>query len=222
MQSWPGHRKLVKHYEDPGHVRELTFSCYERMPLLTNDTWREMFSRAIDNAGERHHWRLTAFVYMPEHVHLLWFPLEDASGIDHLLKAIKRPYSYRIKQILEQNGSVPGATADLRTDAPAGLPTGATAGLPSSARELLSRLTIRQRPGVTTFRYWQEGPGYDRNLDNEQSVLAAIDYIHENPLRRKLCKSICDWKWSSARWYADLTDDPSLPRLTPLPPHFFS
>jgi len=193
MELRPGHRKLVKHYEDPVHVRELTFSCYRRMPLLTNDTWREMLSRAIDRAGERHQWRLAAFVFMPEHVHLLWFPEVGASGIEHLLKAIKRPYSYRIKQLLEQNRS-----------------------------PLLDRLTIRQRPGVTTFRYWQEGPGYDRNLENEESVLAAISYIHENPIRRKLCRNLLDWKWSSARWYANLTEDSSLPKLTSLPPHFFT
>jgi putative transposase len=129
---------------------------------------------------------------MPEHVHLLWYPAAEAAGIEHLLKAIKRPYSYRIKQLLVQNRS-----------------------------RLLDRLTIRQRPGVTTFRYWQEGPGYDRNLDNEESVLAAIQYIHENPIRRKLCRSVLDWKWSSARWFADLTEDSSLPKLTSLPPHFF-
>jgi putative transposase len=193
MQVRPGHRKLVKHYDDLRHVRELTFSCFQRMPLLTNDTWRKMLSQAIDSAGDLHHWRLTAFVYMPEHVHLLWFPLQPASKIEHLIKAIKRPYSYRIKQLLIQHNS-----------------------------PLLARLTIRQRPGVTTFRYWQEGPGYDRNLDNQESVLAAIQYIHENPIRRKLCGNILDWKWSSARWYADLTNDPDLPRLTALPPHFFS
>jgi putative transposase len=193
MPPRPGHRKLIKHYEDPGHVRELTFSCYRRLPLLTNDTWREMLSRAIDAAGERHHWRLTAFVFMPEHVHLLWFPLPEASGIEHLLKAIKRPYSFRVKQILVQDHN-----------------------------PLLERLTIRQRPGSMTFRYWQEGPGYDRNLDNQESVLAAIQYLHENPLRRKLCGNILDWKWSSARWYTDLTHDASLPKLTSLPPHFFT
>jgi putative transposase len=193
MQPPPGHRKLVKHYDDLRHARELTFSCFQRWPLLRCDTWREMLSRAIDSAGERHHWRLTAFVFMPEHVHLLWFPLPTASKIEHLLKAIKRPYSYRIKQLLIQAKS-----------------------------PLLDRLTIRQRPGVTTFRYWQEGPGYDRNLDNQESVLAAIHYLHENPIRRKLCQSILDWKWSSARWYADLTVDPTLPTLTSLPPHFFT
>jgi putative transposase len=146
MQTNQGHRKLIKHIDDPRHIRELTFSCYQRRPLLTNDVWREMLSRSIDAAADRHGWRLTAFVFMPEHVHLLFFPLPGFSKIEHLLKAIKRPYSYRIKQILIEHKS-----------------------------PLLQRLTNRQRPGVTTFRYWQEGPGYDRNFETEAAVLAAID-----------------------------------------------
>jgi putative transposase len=53
------------------------------------------------------------------------------------------------------------------------------------------------------------------------AVLAAIQYIHENPIRRKHCQCVLDWTWSSARWYADLTEDSSLAKLTSLPPHFF-
>ena len=128
------------------------------MPLLTNDIWREMLSRSIDSARHGHNWRLTAFVFMPEHVHLLFFPVANPSPIDQLLRAIKRPYSFRIKQLLlEQESS------------------------------LLDRLTIVQRPGVKTFRYWQEGPRYDRNLESNSAITAAIDYIHLNPVRRKLC-----------------------------------
>ncbi len=39
-----GHRKKVKHSQEPGNPRELTFSCYRRMRLLTNDLWREMLT----------------------------------------------------------------------------------------------------------------------------------------------------------------------------------
>jgi putative transposase len=105
MKTNQGHRKLIKHIDDPRHVRELPFSCYERRPLLTNDVWREMLSRSIDAAADRHGWRLTAFVLMPEHVHLLFFPLPGFSKIEHLLKAIKRPYSYRIKRLLIEHKS---------------------------------------------------------------------------------------------------------------------
>ena len=204
------HRKRVKHYHEPGDIHELTFSCYRRMQLLTDDSWRKLLCEAIDRAVERHDFRLFAFVLMPEHVHLIVQPREalldkpavapddtpasDTSEIENLLFAIKRPYSYRIKQRLIQQRST-----------------------------LLQRLTVRQRPGVMTFRYWQEGPGYDRNLKQARSVVAAIDYVHMNPVRRGLCERCTDWKWSSARYFLDpqCPIDPDLPRITPLPPELF-
>ncbi len=71
---------------------------------------------------------------------------------------------------------------------------------------------------MTTFRYWQEGPGYDRNLDNRVSIEAAIDYIHMNPVRRGLVKRAVDWRWSSARKLLtpDRESDPALPQLDPI------
>ena len=92
------YRKKVKHFDEPGHCHELTFSCYRRIPLLTEDPWRELLCQALDRAVERHRYQLFAFVLMPEHVHLLVQPLFDGSAVSSLLNAIKRPFSYRIKQ----------------------------------------------------------------------------------------------------------------------------
>jgi putative transposase len=74
------------------------------------------------------------------------------------------------------------------------------------------------------FRFWQEGPGYDRNLQTKTAILAAIDYIHLSPVRRGLCKSITEWRWSSARWYVSegLDVDPALPKIHGLPPGFLN
>ena len=188
------HRKQIRHFHEPGDLHELTFSCHSRMPLLTNDAWREMLCRSIDTAIDRWQFRLVAFVLMPEHVHLLVYPTETPIKIDRLLSAIKQPYSVRIKRLLE-----------------------------AARSPLLERLTVQERPGKTAFRYWQEGPGYDRNLSTERIVLAAIDYIHNNPVRRRLVAEATQWKWSSARWYAsnrELTDS-DLPTIHGLPWDFF-
>jgi putative transposase len=163
-----GHRKRIRHYHDPGHIRELTFSCYHRWPLPSNDVWRGMLAESMDRAMESHRYRLAAFVFMPAHVHL----------------------SYRVKELLVQSRS-----------------------------RLLERLTVHQRPGVKTFRYWQQGAGYDRNFTKPSTVLAAIDYLHHNPVRRGLVNRAVDWKWSSARYY--LRDPPlqypALPSIHSLP-----
>lgn len=194
MQPEP-HRKLVKHYHEPGDFHELTFSCYRREQLLIDDAWRLKLCESVDRAMPRYDFQLVAFVLMPEHVHLLVYPTVDDPKIDSLLFAIKRPYSYRIKQLLIESNNA-----------------------------LLNRLTIRERPDKLTFRYWQEGPGYDRNLRTETAVLAAIEYIHMNPVRRGLVKRASDWKWSSARWYESdgKLIDPDLPTIHGMPWSFFT
>jgi putative transposase len=213
------HRKRVRHFHEPGDFHELTFSCYRRLPLLSTDPWRQMLCRAIDRALLSHEFALAAFVIMPEHVHLLVYPCEHAAKtlaaqsrrqwhptrdlpasksivheLSRLLADIKRPFSGRIKAAL------------AKTDDP-----------------LLAELIVLERPGKWTFRFWQEGPGYDRNLTSQTTVLSAIDYIHLNPVRRGLVARAVDWKWSSARVYvSDGNDhDPDLPSIKPPPVELF-
>jgi putative transposase len=54
-------------------------------------------------------------------------------------------------------------------------------------------------PGV--YRFWQDGPGYDRNLRTPTAIRSSIEYLHANPVRRRLCETILDYEWSSARAY---------------------
>ena len=86
---------------------------------------------------------------------------------------------------------------------------------------LLKRLTVQAR-GHTVFRYWQKGPGFDRNLFTVAAVQASIDYSHNNPVKRGLCQKARDWRWSSARFYESDGSlvDPLLPLITPLPAEF--
>lgn len=178
------HRKTVRHYHEPGHLHELTFSCYRRRPLLTNDSWREELSQYIDSAAKETGMNLVAFVFMPEHVHLLVDPVEREPSLNLFLARLKQPFSKRIRELLSRHES-----------------------------PLLEQLTVRERPGKTCFRFWQEGPGYDRNLMTPEAIQASIGYIHNNPVRRGLCRRAVDWVWSSARFY--LTEPPrrQFPRL---------
>ena len=187
------HRKRVRHFDHPGHVHELTFSCYQRRPLLVDDACRSILATAVTRAMLRHRYGLVAFVFMPEHVHLLVLP-ESRTPISAVLSAIKRPTAFRIKQHwLEHQDS------------------------------RLQGLIIRQRPGVSTFRFWQEGPGYDRNVTTAGTIQKVIEYLHLNPVRRGLCRWASEWRWSSARRFADPDgpDDPDLPTVRPLLPADF-
>ena len=70
------------------------------------------------------------------------------------------------------------------------------------------------------FRFWQEGPGFDRNIFSKDAINGSINYIHENPVKRGLCLRAVDWKWSSARFYLDeptQEQDANLPFIHGLP-----
>jgi putative transposase len=191
----PAKHKTIKHFHRPGDLHELTFSCYQGRALLVDDAWRRLLAVAIDRAIHRWDFRLHAFVFMPNHVHLLVSTIGELARVSELLKSIKQPFSRRVKNLLEEAGS-----------------------------PLLDVLTVLERPGVWAFRVWQEGPGYDRNLTASPSVSASIDYIHQNPVRKKLCVRAREWKWSSARYYessgADV--DVDLPVITQIEADFLS
>ena len=122
---------------------------------------------------------------MPEHLHLLVRPRSAAAKVERFLYAVKRPFSFRVKQDLTAAGE-----------------------------PLLNQLTVVERPGKQTFRFWQEGPGHDRNLIEPEAVLAVIDYIHSNPVKRGLCESPEAWRWSSWRYYhAPGLPTPGLPTV---------
>jgi putative transposase len=78
-------------------------------------------------------------------------------------------------------------------------------------RPLLHKFTIRERPDKMVFRFWQESPGYDRNLQTKYAVASSIDYIHQNP---RLCQTARHWRWSSARFYE--SDGPEVDPLHPI------
>lgn len=191
------HRKTIRHFHNPGELHELTFSCYRQLPLLGNDVWLAQLARCVDAACDEATFDLVAFVFMRDHAHLLVYPRGEPDTVDvgRFLARVKQPFSKYVKQSL-----------------PAHSP-------------LLAKLIVRERPSKTCFRFWQEGPGYDRNLSSAAVVEASIDYIHCNPVKRGLCQRAIDWKWSSARWY--LGDPPrreesDLPRIAGLPAGLFA
>jgi putative transposase len=163
-------RKRIKHFEQERQVHELTFSCAERRPLLTNDTWRSWFCDGLEAACDRNSFLLLAYVLMPDHVHLLVYPATSEARVAKLLADTKRSFSRRIKRHLTETES-----------------------------STLQRLTVHEQSGALRFHFWQSGPGYDRNLTEPKAVTAAIAYLHANPVRRGLCRRAIDWPWSSAR-----------------------
>jgi len=56
------------------------------------------------------------------------------------------------------------------------------------------------------YCFWQRGGGYDRNIVSRSVLVDSVNYIHDNPVRRKLVESPTDWEWSSARQWVSNED----------------
>jgi putative transposase len=162
--------KRIKHFNLPGHIHFLTFSCYRRMPLLTDDLWCSWLAESISRALEKHYVALWAYVFMPDHVHLLVRPRSEIYDISGFLRSIKNSSAKRILNRLRKQH--PSILEDL------------------------------QAKGVgadSLYRFWQAGPGYDKNIWTLGKAVEKANYCHRNPVARGLVASPEDWKWSSYR-----------------------
>jgi putative transposase len=159
-------------YNEPGQPRELTFSCYHHYAFLSRDRTRQWLCQAFQEARTQFGFQLWAYVFMPEHVHVIVYPGEVPELMSRFLRAVKEPVARQAIQYLK-----------------------------GTAPEWLARVTVREGQRLR-HRFWQPGGGYDRNITSLPALRAMVDYLHANPVRRGLVARAEDWEWSSARWYA--------------------
>jgi len=167
----------------PGQAHELTFTCYRRYPFLKAERTCGWLAETIEEARTSLDLSLWAFVFMPDHVHLILRPYRAEVDIATILRAIKGPVGRRAIWYLEV-----------------------------FAPEWLPRIT-RVRGGRPERLFWQSGGGHDRNIDEPKTLQRMVDYLHMNPVRRGLVERSSDWRWSSAGWFEgrrtnDLRPDP--------------
>src|SRR4051812_46977756 len=106
---------------------------------------------------------------MPDHVHLILHPRSFPYDIASIRKAFKSPVARRAINFIEEHS--PG---------------------------WIPRIT-RIRAGKSERMFWQSGGGFDRNITESRTLGLMIDYIHLNPVRKRLVNDPLEWKWSSAR-----------------------
>ncbi len=167
----PKERRHRKAIDAPGHAHELTFSCYRGFQFLKSEQTCQWLAEAIQTARVRHSFELWAFVFMPEHVHLIVFPRRREYKMRQILSGIKQPVASSAIRYLEQHD-------------PSWLP----------------RISRRRGERIERL-FWQSGGGYDRNITGGMTLLRMIEYLHYNPVRRGLVERARDWVWSSAAWF---------------------
>ncbi len=181
-------RKLRRSSDDANVAHALTFGCFRGQPFLGRERACGWLIDALERTRQRFDIDLWAYVFMPNHVHLVLFPRGDAFKLRSVLAAIKLPVSRR-----------------------------AVAFVARAAPTFLTRMCDAQPSGRSTYRFWQRGGGYDRDLHDAGTIHATIDYIHANPVRARLVERPELWRWSSAAHFAGTGTPPLVPDVDSIP-----
>ncbi|MCP4569734.1 MAG: hypothetical protein GY841_19310 [FCB group bacterium] len=67
----------LKHFDNLGTARFLTFSCYRNQKYFLDQTACELLANNLDLARTKHCFKLWGYVIMPEHVHIVMMPPHD-------------------------------------------------------------------------------------------------------------------------------------------------
>jgi putative transposase len=162
--------KKVKHYNTQGHAHELTFSCYRRRNYLCDTIACDNFISELQKAREEHRFQIWAYVLMPTHVHLLIWSMNVKYDIAEILNDAKGRMAKRYRDHV----------------------------LSTSPEKYEEFAVFDKSKKRKVFRFWQSGGGFDRNLWNPKAIHDSIEYIEANPVRKKLCTSPEQYRWSSA------------------------
>jgi len=127
-------KKKLKHYNISYHAHELTFTCYHRYHYLKDPVLCDLFIEELILAKAKFSFKLWTFVLMPNHVHLLIYPVHEQYNISIILKHIKGKSSLRYRRYILDN----------------------------TPNRFDTFCVISK--GKNLFRVWQPGGGFNRNL----------------------------------------------------------
>ena len=100
---WRQRRMRRPVVNEPGHAHELTFSCFRGYAFLQAERTCQWLADAINEARQECDFSLWAYVFMPEHVHLLIRPNRKIYDISTVLKAIKQPVGIKAVKYLRKH-----------------------------------------------------------------------------------------------------------------------
>ena len=164
-----------RHFE-PGQLQFITTSTYRRSRLFTCQRFGWTFVEALRQLRDETGFLLIGWVLMPDHFHLLIRP-EPARDTVRFMQELKKRSAQQIIATLARNQHQP------------------------RCRTLLARLRLPPTVHSDSYhRLWQRRY-VPFNIFTEKKRIEKINYMHNNPVKRKLVVSPDQWPWSSFRFY---------------------
>jgi putative transposase len=104
-------RRTRRTYNVPGHAHELTFSCYRKFEFLKAERTCLWLAEAIEAVRTEMDVGLWAYVFMPDHVHLIIRPRRPVYDVASILRAIEEPVGRRAAWFIAKISGSPAAGA---------------------------------------------------------------------------------------------------------------
>ena len=164
-----------RHFE-PGQLQFITTSTYRRSQLFTCQRFGWILVETLRPLRQETGFLLIGWVLTPEHFHLLIQP-QPAAATVRFMQELKKRSAQEIIAALTRNQHHP------------------------RCRTLLARL--RLPPTVHSDAYHRVGQRryVPFNVFTEKKHMQKLDYMHNNPVKRRLVSSPDQWPWSSFRFY---------------------
>jgi len=166
----------LKRYYGENDLHFLTTSTYRRARVFDFERFKLEFVATLAKLRAEQEFRLLGYVLMPEHFHLLVWPSERADP-SQIMQRLKGRTARSILKTLRQERRHAWCSRMLERFT-----------LPSSVHD------------EANCRVWQRR-FYDMNIWSRKKQLEKLDYMHNNPVARRLVGSPGDWAWSSWRFY---------------------
>lgn len=163
---------MPKHFHQEGHIYYVTTNVYNWIPIFIRPSFIIPLIDSLNYYRYQHQCKLIGYVIMPDHIHLLLFPIGE-SQLDEFMRDYKRFTAGRIAR----QAQVEGIETWVEQFKVAG------------------KKTNRGENKVWQDSYW------DKNVFSERFIRQKLNYIHRNPLRAKLVESPEHYPYSSYRNY---------------------
>ncbi|MBU8932489.1 MAG: transposase [candidate division Zixibacteria bacterium] len=85
----------LRHIDDGGTARFVTFSCYRHLPCLSTPRIRDIAVEELRRVAQKYDIRILGFVIMPDHVHLVLWP-PDGTQLGRVIGEMKSLSARRV------------------------------------------------------------------------------------------------------------------------------
>jgi putative transposase len=154
----------------PDAIYYSTLTIIEWIDIFTKPEYFECLIDSLNYCQNNKGLQLHGYVFMTNHIHLIYSVLPDHKPED-FLRDFKKWTTRKIDSLLDQESR-------------------------HYIRNLLSKSFHKKE--INAFQLWQT-QNYSEMIETEDFFLQKLKYMHLNPVRKGYVLEARDWKYSSAR-----------------------